>query len=105
MSVCAVVKTNGTTSCACLCTTYCSFEVEQSAGLGLTGLFIGYNLAYLVELVAKAHFAGGIDILQHHIVIHSHVARCLVCNMHVVALLNKAVECSSHGDYIVVGVR
>ena len=43
--------------------------------------------------------------LQHNIIIHSHIARCLVGHMHIVAVFNESVEGATHRDYIVIGVR
>ena len=56
-------------------------------------------------MVAVAQFAGRVDVLQHHVVVHGHVARGFVSHVHVVTLLHEADERAAHRDHVVVGMR
>ena len=69
-----------------------------------TALGSDYPL-HVVELIRKAELVGGIHMLQHHIVMHSHIAGCLICHMHVMSLLDEPYERTAHRNHVVVRVR
>ena len=105
MGIRILVQTERTHRGTRLGTTYRPLDIEQRTRLGLALLLRGDDLAHLLHMVAQTQLACRVEILYHHIVMHGHIARGLVCHMHVVSLLHKADKGSAHRDHIVVGVR
>ena len=79
-------------------------QIEQYARFGLL-LALGTNhLLNLRETVTKAKFLGCVDVLQNHIIMHGHVTRSLVGDMHIMSVLDKTNKRTTHRDHIVIGV-
>ena len=100
-----VVKTERTDGALRLRTADSGLDVQQFARLRFARDLRGHELLHLVDTVAKAQFAGGVHMLDDHVVVDSNVTGGLIGDMDVVALMRQANECTAHRNDVVVGVR
>ena len=101
--------------CACLTTTDESLDGAHVGSIDVAFFLFGKEfLDVLIHLLDGFIFLVVEDLVEtiyevhetcYLFVVNGDVARCFVGNMQVVTLVNKSLDCSTHRDNVVVGVR
>ena len=105
MDIGIVIEAERTVCPAGLAAADCALDCEKFLRLRLTG-YLGVNYCLdSVKFICKAELMGGIHVLENHIIVNSKVSGGLVGNVNIVSLVNKADECTSHRDDIVIRMR